>query len=119
MVLLHLGAVIMICAVLRKLWRPMIHPPADCEDQGGYFCCDIDDCQHIAEREGQIDIDGCQHIAEREGQMSPVTTPTLLLPLHQSNILDRKPRKRTFKRVMGMLKRSSLQLRANKGLGSI
>ena len=28
------------------MWRPMIHAPTDCEEQGGYFCCDINDCRY-------------------------------------------------------------------------
>jgi hypothetical protein len=34
------------------MWEPMIHTPAACEKQGSYFCNDIDDFRHIAEKEG-------------------------------------------------------------------
>lgn len=32
---------------------PIIHPPADCVEQEGYFCSNLDDCRHIIERKGQ------------------------------------------------------------------
>lgn len=30
----------------------MVYVPVDCEEQEGYFCCDIDDRKHMVEREG-------------------------------------------------------------------
>jgi hypothetical protein len=52
------GGVVCVCvrawSVLfpETVWRLMISAPDDCEEQGGYVCCDIDDCRCRAEREG-------------------------------------------------------------------
>lgn len=34
------------------MWKPIILAPTDCEVQGGYFCCDMDDYRCTVEREG-------------------------------------------------------------------
>jgi hypothetical protein len=57
------------------MWRPIIHFPANCEEQVAYFCCDMDDCTQL-----------------REGTWKAYATPS-----HPRNNLKRPP-KRTFRK---------------------
>lgn len=40
-----------VCSVPETTWRLMIHALADCKEQGGNFCCDIDDYRFTVEKE--------------------------------------------------------------------
>lgn len=82
------GAVLMWMAwglcCLQTNWRPMIHGPADCEEQGDHLCHVIDDHRCIVE-------------SEDHGRL--LWQP--LHPISQSNNLDKKPPKRILKKWDG------------------
>jgi hypothetical protein len=83
-------------------WRPMIHAPTDCEEQGGYFCCDINDCRYTLRAE---DMDRfCEDLSSHS--------------LSQSNTLKGSHWRELLKSVIRMLKYSSSQLVASgRGVG--
>lgn len=78
-------------------WRPMIHAPTDCEEQGGYFCCDINDCRYRLRAEDMERF--CEDLSSHS--------------LSQSNILEGSHWRELLKSVIRMLKCKSLQLRTS------
>lgn len=72
---------------LEAIWRPMIRAPTYCKEQGGCFCCDLDECRCTDEREG--------HGRTCDNRYPHPPQPP------ESNSLERKPLKRTLKRCYG------------------